>query len=168
MARKTLLDGAAENCEIARRRDLFAVWQAGGIGKMRAVHPESMRLQRHKPGETFLVPADGFGDCDRYVIGRTGDDCLDRVVNCDRFAGMEAKLGRSDRGWEAQLIFVAGIKRPTGIAVDNDCRDVSMRRRRRVRGGSGWTLCDTAGPRNGFAAKHGGGGANGGPRRAEQ
>ena len=168
---------------------------------MRAIHPESMRLQRHKPGETLLVPADGFGDGDRYVVRRTGDDRLDRIVDSDRFAGTEAELGRllrrgisgdtniavepqpplfelfeqkikrhhlGDRGWEAQLVFVAGIKRPAGIAVDNDCRDVRCAAAPARVAVAEWTPCDADGLRNGFAAKHGGGGANGGPRRAEQ
>ncbi len=168
---------------------------------MRAIHPKSVRLQRHKPGETLLVTGDGFGDGDRNVVRGTGDDRLDRVVHFDRFAGTQAELCRllhrrmggdtnivvepqpplfelfeqkvkchhlGNRGREAQLVFIAGIKRPAGIFVDNDCSDVRCAAAPMRMAGENRTPCDADGLRNRSATKHGGGGANGGPQRAEQ
>ena len=44
-------------------------------------------------GEILFTAADGLGDGDRHVVGGTGDQRLDRVLDGDRVVLVEAELG---------------------------------------------------------------------------
>ena len=94
VARKALFGGAGEDRQVARGGELLVVGQAGGVAVESARHAESVRFARHHFGERALVAADLLRDGDRDVVGRTGDDRLDGVLDGDRVAGLDAELGR--------------------------------------------------------------------------
>ena len=76
-----------------RGRDLLVIGQARGVAIVRAGHAQRMRLARHHLGEGALVAADRLGDGDGDVVGRTGDDRLDRVLDRDCRSRAQAELG---------------------------------------------------------------------------
>ena len=160
VAREALLDRAPEDREIMRGGQLLRRWADPTHWRNGCRHSERMRLLGHELGEALLVAADGFGDRDRDVVRRPGDDRLDRILDRDRRARPQTELGRllrggmgrdsniavephaaffelleqkikrhhlGDRGREAAFVFVAGVKRLAGIAVDDDRRDMGCR-----------------------------------------
>ena len=94
IARKTVLDGAAEDRQVARCRDLSRVRQTGGVAEGRAIHAERTGLARHHVSEGAFVAADILRDRDGDIVGGAGDDGLDGVLNIDRGARAEAELCR--------------------------------------------------------------------------
>src|SRR5208283_924364 len=76
---------------------------------MCVVHSQRMGFRGHELRETPLVAADGFGDGDRYVIRRTGDDRLDRIFDTNRFTRPETEFGWLLRG---------GIRGDMNLAVE--------------------------------------------------
>ena len=97
VVRKAVLDGAGEDRLVARGGDLQIVGQAGGVVIIRMRHAERTRLGGHQFGEFLFAAAERLGNDHSYVIGRLGDDGADRGFHRDRFAGLEAKLGRRHR-----------------------------------------------------------------------
>ncbi len=57
-------------------------------------HAERVGLLRHQLGESVLAAAEIFGDDDGGVVGGSGDDAFDRVLDRDGLPGLEAELGR--------------------------------------------------------------------------
>ena len=94
VARKALLERTRENGQVARRGDLLVVGQPRGVAIDRARHAERVGLARHHLGERVFVAADRLGDRDRHVVGRSGHDRLDRILDADRIAGLDAELRR--------------------------------------------------------------------------
>ncbi len=88
VARKALLDGAAEDRLVARARHLFVIGQAGGVAIGGPAHAECARLPRHQLGETVFISCDGFRDDDGGVVGRSRHQTLDRVFDADGLSGM--------------------------------------------------------------------------------
>ena len=105
---EALLDRAPEDHEVARRRHLLAVRQAGGVPVDGAEHAELACLAGHAGREIFLAAGDVLGDGRRDVVRRTGHDRLDRVLDGDRLAGPHAELrgghgGRVTRDLELRI-----------------------------------------------------------------
>ena len=84
--RKAILDGAGENSHVARRGDLVIVGQTGRVAIDRVRHAERPSLGGHQLGKVILGTAERFGDDDRYVVGRLGDDGADRGFHGDGLA----------------------------------------------------------------------------------
>ena len=95
VARKAVLDGAAQRRLIARRRDLFVVGQARGIAIGRPAHAERARLAGHHLGEIVFIAADGFRDHDGGVIGGARHQSLDGVLDADGLTRAQPELGGS-------------------------------------------------------------------------
>src|SRR5262249_6056151 len=85
VARKALLDRAAEYCKVMRSRQLIGIGQTRSIGKMRAGHANFVRLFRHECSKMRFVSADAFGDRNSYVIRRACNNRFDCVVHTNRF-----------------------------------------------------------------------------------
>lgn len=97
--REAFLDGAGENGEVARRRQVRrGMRQAVRIVEAGRAHPERARLARHLFGEGLLGTGDVLGNDDRGIIGRERDHALDHVFDRDGRAGAQAELGRRLRG----------------------------------------------------------------------
>ncbi len=94
VARKAFLDGATERGLVARGRDLLVVGKAIGVAVDRPGHAERARLARHHLGEVVLVTGDRFRDHHGCVVGRAGDEALDRVLDANGLAGTQIQLGR--------------------------------------------------------------------------
>jgi hypothetical protein len=58
------------------------------------LHAERASLARHGAGKLFLAAAQRFGDNDRRVVGRLGDEALDGVLDLQSLAGLETEFGR--------------------------------------------------------------------------
>ena len=93
-----MLDGAAEQRLVARGGDLQVGRQARGVDVDRVRHAERDRLAGHQPPEVLLGAAERLGDHRGGVVGRPGDERLERVLDRERLAGLEAELGRRPRG----------------------------------------------------------------------
>ena len=81
-----------------RRGDLLVVGKSRSVAVDRARHAERARLARHHVGEIVFRLADRLADRDRNVVRRTGHDRLDRVLDADRLARVEAELRGLLRG----------------------------------------------------------------------
>ena len=90
-----MLDRVTEKRLIASGGDLLHGGQTRGIDVGRAAHAQHSRLQGHELGELFFGAAKGFGDDDRGVVRRLGDETLDRVLNLDGLIGLEPHFGGS-------------------------------------------------------------------------
>ena len=95
---ETLLNGPAEDREIACGGDLFVIGQAGGIGIMRSAHAQHVGLGSHHLGKMVLAAAQGFGDGDGNIVGRFGDDGLDGVFDGDGGTRPQTELRGCHRG----------------------------------------------------------------------
>ena len=99
VARKAILDGAAERGLIARGGELVLVGQARGVVVDRARHAERARLARHHAGEGLFIAADRFRDHHGGVVGGLGDERADRILDREGLARQQAELrGRLLRG----------------------------------------------------------------------
>ena len=65
---------------------------------MVCVMPSARALAVIMLGEVGFAAAERFGDDDRDVVGRFGDDGADRGFDLDGLARLEAELGRRLRG----------------------------------------------------------------------
>ncbi len=99
IARKTILNGKAEQGLIARGGDLIGIRQTRRILVDRTRHAERAGLPGHQPGEFLFRSGEMLGDHDRRVIGGFGHQRLDRILDHQRLTGAHPELGRRlDRG----------------------------------------------------------------------
>ena len=91
--RETVLDRAPKRGLVACSRDLIVRRQAGSVHIDRARHAERMRFRGHQLGEVLFAATDRLSHDDSRIIGGAGDQPLDGVLDCDRRAGFEVKLG---------------------------------------------------------------------------
>jgi len=94
VARKAVLNRAAQRRLIARRRYLFVIRQARGVAIGGAAHSERVGLAGHQLGEIVFTAADGFRDHDGGVIGGFRDDAQNGVFNAKQLPRTYAEFRR--------------------------------------------------------------------------
>jgi hypothetical protein len=92
--READLQRHAELHHVAGRRVLPRIGQAIGVAKAGIGHADGARRTGHAIGESRHGSRDVLGDDRGGIICRAGDEALDGILDGDRFAGPEAKLGR--------------------------------------------------------------------------
>ena len=85
---------ARQDTEIARRADVIFRRQSVRIDKIGLRHAEPARIGVHQVGEALERAADALGKGHRHVIGGLDHQHLERVVDGDAGADLEAHLGR--------------------------------------------------------------------------
>ena len=92
---------SSARARMARSRAEVICSSAGrpfGLTQLDWVMPRFLLVAVHLVGELLDRAADAFGQHDRHVVGRLHHQHLERVVDGDLGAGLEADLGRRLRG----------------------------------------------------------------------